>query len=100
MVLHDVHSVLLGYAGSGDLGLYLGSVSVAGTVEGTECGVIVALDYECDHCGDLSVYCGEESCVALCVFRGDDGPAVFRSAVCVSGDEAAVAGADPGGVWD
>ena len=87
-------------AGGGDLGVYRGGVSVAGAVEGTECGVVVALDYECGDCGGVSVRGGEEPCAAVCVFCGDDGGAVFCGAVCVSGDEGADAGGDPGGVWD
>ena len=42
----------------------------------------------------------KESCAPVCVFCGDDGAAVFCGAVCVSGDEGADAGGDPGGVWD
>ncbi len=47
-LLHAVHRVLRDLAGVGDLGVYRGGVSVAGAVEGTECGVVFALDYECD----------------------------------------------------
>lgn len=99
-MLHAVYRVLRDLAGVGDLGVNRRGISFAGAIEGTERGVIIELDHECDYCGHLFVYRDEEPCSAVCILRGDDGGAVLHGVVYLSGDQAAIAGADSGGVRD
>ena len=96
LVPDAVHRLLRNLAGISDLGVHLGGLSIACALEGPEPWVVLSLDHERDHRLPVPADRGALTCRTVLLLRSDDGAAVLRGALCVSGDQGADAGEDPG----
>ena len=83
-----------------DLGLPVRSFPQFGPGPGPEPGEFLALVHERSHLPDFSADGGIVGCLSLRVLRRDDGVAVLRGAIRLSGDERLVSGRDAEKVGD
>ena len=87
-----LHCVFRFLPGGRHLGLPLGSFPQFGARQGPEPGKLLALVHECRHLAHLSADGGFFGRLSLRILFRDDGGAVFRCAIRLSGDQGPVVG--------